>query len=155
MFSGREEDFYVLAKKVENYVPGVFPNVRGALAFAAVSQDVVTAATVAVGVAELEAEKSAEIVVQLFVVLSALTDGERFDVVDVSRRRPWLRELAQVAQKVGPVHSGTSTKSLKGDSVAATCAIERMENLVRRYCGRRDAHWKRAHSCGRHSHEVT
>ena len=48
VFSGREEDFYVWAKKVENYVSGVFPNVREGLAFAAESQDAVTAATVAV-----------------------------------------------------------------------------------------------------------
>ena len=38
----------------------VFPNVRGALAFAAESQDVVTAATVAIGVPELGVETSAE-----------------------------------------------------------------------------------------------
>ena len=31
-FSGREEDSHVWTKKVENYVSGVFPNVRGALA---------------------------------------------------------------------------------------------------------------------------
>ena len=31
MFSGTEEDFYVWTKKIENYVSGVFPNVRGAL----------------------------------------------------------------------------------------------------------------------------
>ena len=60
MFSGREEDFDVWAKKVENFVSGVFPNVRGALAFAAESQDVVTAATVAIGVPELGVETSAE-----------------------------------------------------------------------------------------------
>ena len=47
MFSGREEHFYVWTKKIENYVSGVFPNVRGALAFAAESQDVGTTATVA------------------------------------------------------------------------------------------------------------
>ena len=46
VFSGREEDFHIWAKKVENHVSGVFPNVRGALAFAAESQEVVTAATV-------------------------------------------------------------------------------------------------------------
>ena len=34
VFSGREEDFYVWAKKVEMYVSGVLPNVRGALSFA-------------------------------------------------------------------------------------------------------------------------
>ena len=30
VFSGREEDFYVWAKKVENYVSGALPNVREA-----------------------------------------------------------------------------------------------------------------------------
>ena len=44
MFSGKEEHIYVWTKKIENYVSGVFPNVCGALAFAAESQDVVTPA---------------------------------------------------------------------------------------------------------------
>ena len=69
VFLGREEHLYVWTKKVENYVSGVFPNVRGALTFAAESQDVVKAATVAVGVLELRVETSAEIDGQLFVVL--------------------------------------------------------------------------------------
>ena len=60
---------------------GVFPKVRGALTFAAESQDVVTAATVATGVPELGVETSAEIDGQLFVLLSALTEGESFDTV--------------------------------------------------------------------------
>ena len=82
LFSGREKQhFHVWTKKIENYVSGVFPNVREALTFAAESQDVVTAATVAIGVPELGVETSAEIGVQLFVVLSALTEGEGFDVV--------------------------------------------------------------------------
>ena len=55
VFSGREEDFHVWAKKVENHVSGVFPNVRGALSFAVKSQDAVTATAVALGVPELEA----------------------------------------------------------------------------------------------------
>ena len=81
MFSGREEHFYVWTKKIENYVSGVFRNVRGALAFVVESQDVATAATVAIGVPELGVETSAERDVQLFVVLSALTEGESFDIV--------------------------------------------------------------------------
>ena len=81
MFSGREEDFYVWTKKIENYVSGVFPHVRGALAFAAESQEVVTAATIAIGVPELGVEMSAEMDVQLFVVLSARTEGGSFDIV--------------------------------------------------------------------------
>ena len=78
VFSGREEHFYAWTKKVENYVSG---NVRGALTFAAESQDVVTAATVSIGVPELGVETSAEIDGQLFVVLSAPTEGESFDIV--------------------------------------------------------------------------
>ena len=49
---------------------------KGLGAFAAESQDVVTAATVAIGVLELGVETSAEIAGQLFVMLSALTEGE-------------------------------------------------------------------------------
>ena len=56
LVSGRAEDFYVWAKKVENNVSGVFPNVRGALSFAVESQDAVTATAVAFGVPQLEAE---------------------------------------------------------------------------------------------------
>ena len=41
----------------------------------------VTAAAVAIGVLELGVETSAEIDGQLFVVLSALTEGESFDIV--------------------------------------------------------------------------
>ena len=56
---------------------GVFPNVRGALTFAVESQAAVAAASVALGVPELEAEMFTEIDGQLFIVLSALTDGLR------------------------------------------------------------------------------
>ena len=82
VFSGREEETSTCGpRKVENYVSGVFPNVRGALTFAVESQDAVTATSVALGVTEFEAEMSTEINGQLFAVLSALTDGESFDVV--------------------------------------------------------------------------
>ena len=59
---------------------GEFSNVRGALTFAVESQDAVTA-TVALGVLEREAVMSTENDGQLFEVLSALRDGQSFDVV--------------------------------------------------------------------------
>ena len=74
VFSGREEDFYVWAKKVENYVSGVSLNVQ-ALSFAVQSQEAVTATAVALGVPELEAEMSTEIDGQLFIVLLASRAG--------------------------------------------------------------------------------
>ena len=48
---------------------GVFPNVRGAVSVVVESQDVVTAAAVALGVLELEAKTSADIVRRLLKVL--------------------------------------------------------------------------------------
>ena len=141
VFSGREEHFYVWTKKVENYVSGVFPNVRGALTFAAESQDVVTAATPELGV-----ETSAEIDGQLFVVLSALTEGESFDIVMSAggdhgfeswrklhgRWNPYTAERARSLLR--EILSPTQTKLL-----GLMGAIEKMEDLVRRYCSRRDA----------------
>ena len=144
VFSGKEEHFYVWTKKIENYVSGVFPSVRGALAFAAESQDVVTAATVAIGVPELGVETSAEKDGQLFVVLSALTDGESFDVVMSggdhgfeSWRKlhgRWIPYTAWRARSLlREILSPTRAKLLE-----LMCAIEKMEDLVRRYSSGRD-----------------
>ena len=87
MFSGRERRLLRVGQEDrELRVRCVFPNVRGAWTFAAESQDAVTATPVALGVPELEAGLSTETDGQLLTVLSALTGGESFDVVDVSRR---------------------------------------------------------------------
>ena len=137
--------FYVLTKKVENYVSGVFPNVRGALAFAAESQDVVTAATVAIGVPELGVETSAEKDGQLFVVLSALTEGESFDIV-MSAGDHGFESWRKLHGRWNPYTAGRA-RSLLREILSSTQAklpelvgaIEKMEDLVRRYRSRRDA----------------
>ena len=139
MFSGREEDFYVWTKKVENCVSGVFPNVRGALTFAAESQDVVTGATVAIGVPELGVETSAEIDVQLFVVLSALTEGESFDIVMSAEGDHGFKSWRKLHGRWNPYTAGRA-RSLLREILSPTraklpelvCAIEKMEDLVRR-----------------------
>ena len=146
VFLGGEEDFYVLAKKVENYVSGVFPNVRGALTFAVESQDVVTAAAVALGVPELEAGLSTEIDGQLFMVLSALTDGESFDVVMSAGGDRGIESWRKLHRKWDPYTAGRARSLLREILSPSRVklpelmgAIERMEDLVGRYCGRRDA----------------
>ena len=144
VFSGREEDFYVWAKKVENYVSGVFPNVRGALSFAVELQDAVTATAVAFGVPELEAEMSTEIDGQLFIVLSALTDGESFDVVMSAGGDHGFGSWRKLHRRWDPY---TAARSLVRETLSPPRvklpelmgAVERMEDLVRRCCGRRDA----------------
>ena len=135
MFSGTEEHFCVWTKKIENYVSGVFPNVRGALAFAAELQDVVTSATVAIGVPELGVETSAEIDVQLFVVLSALTEGESFDIVMSVGGDHGFESWRKLHGRWNPYTAGRARSLLR----EILCAIEKMEDLVRRYSSRRDA----------------
>ena len=146
MFSGRKEDFHVWAKKVENYVSGVFPNVRGALSLAVEAQDAVTATAVALGVPELEAGLSTEIDGQLFIVLSALTDGESFDVVMSAGGDHGFESWRKLHRRWDPYTAGRARSVLREILSPSRVklpelmgAIERMEDLVRRFCGRRDA----------------
>ena len=135
--SGREEHFYVWTKKVENCVSGVFPNVRGALTFAAESQDVVTAATVAIGVPELGVETSAEIDGQLFV----LTEGESFDIVTSAGGDHGFESWRKLHGRWNP-YTAVRARSLLREILSPTQvklpelmgAIEKVEDLVRRYC---------------------
>ena len=146
VFSSREEHAYMWTKKVENHVSGVFPNVRGALTFAAESQDVVTAATVANGVPELGVETSAEVDGQLFVVLSALTEGESFDIVMSAGGDHGFESWRKLHGRWNPYTAGRAPSLLR-EILSPTQvkfpelmgAIEKMEDLVRRYSSRRDA----------------
>ena len=146
VFSGKEEDFYVWTKKDENYVSAVFPNMRGALSFAVESQDLVQAAAVALGVPELDAETSAERDEQLFIVLSALTDGESFDVVTSAGGDQGFGSWRKL-HKRWCTHTAGRARSLlrvilsppRAKLLELMGAIQRMEDLVRRCGGGRDA----------------
>ena len=124
----------------------VFSNVRGALSFAVESQNAVTTTSVALGVPQREAELSTEIHGQLFIVLSALTDGESFDVVMSAGGDRGFESWRKLHRRWDPYTAGRA-RSLLREIVSPPRvklpelmgAIERMEDLVRRYCGRRDA----------------
>ena len=119
-------------KKIENYVSGVFPNVLGALAFAAESQDVVTGATVAIGVPDLGFETSAEIDGQLFVVLSALTEDESFDIVMSAGRDHGFESWRKLHGAWNPYTAGRA-RSLLRDILSPTRA--KLPELMLRHRG--------------------
>ena len=83
---------------------------------------------------------------QLFMVLSALTDGESFDVVMSARADYGFESWRKLHRRWDPYRAGRA-RSLSRDILSPLRvklpelmgAIERMEDLVRRYCGRRDA----------------
>ena len=131
-FSGTEEDFCVWAKKVEKYGSGVFPKLRGVVSLAVESQDVVSAAAVAVRVRELDDETSAEI------------DGQLSSAV--SRRDRGMESWRKLHERCGPCTTGRARSLLReilspprAKLLVLTGAVERMEDLVGRHCGGRDA----------------
>ena len=141
----KEEDFYVWAKKDENYVSGVLPNVRRALSFAVESQDLVQAAAVALGVPELDAATSTERDEQLFIMLSALTDGDSFDVVTSAGGDQGFESWRKLHKRWDPHWAGRARSllreilpPLRAKFPELMGAIERMEDLLRRYGGGRD-----------------
>ena len=105
----------------------------------------VTAATVAIGVPELGVETSAEMDVQLFVVLSALTEGESFDIVMSAGGDHGFESWRKLHGRWNPYTAGRARSPLR-EILSPTraklpelmCAIEKMEDLVRRNCSRRD-----------------
>ena len=111
-----------------------------------VSQDVVTAATVAIGVLDLGVETPAEIDGQLFVVLSALTDGQSFDIVMSAGGDHGFESWRKLHGRWNPCTAGRARSLLKeilspsrAKLLELMCAIEKMELLVRRCSSRRDA----------------
>ena len=110
----------------------------------AVESQAVFAAAVALGVLAPDDEASAEIDGQLFTVLSALTDGERLDVVTSVGGDRGFESRRKLHKRRDPYTAGgarslvTEMLSLpRAQLLELMGAIERIEDLVRRYNGRR------------------
>ena len=95
---------------------------------------------------ELEAGLSTEIDGQLFIVLSALTDGESFDVVMSAGGDHGFESWRKLHGRWDPYTAGRARSLLREILSPLRVklpelmgAIKRVEDLVRRYCGRRDA----------------
>ena len=73
----------------------------------------VTAAAVALGVLELKDETSAEIDGQLFIVVSALTDGESFDVVTSAGGDRCFESWRKLHKRLGPYEAGRARYLLR------------------------------------------
>ena len=79
-FSNKEEDFVVWARKLENYVCGVFDKAGGILTLAAEAQEKINTEEIAAEAADISADDSIELDRQLYSCLMALTDGEAIDI---------------------------------------------------------------------------
>ena len=92
---------------------GAITTVLNRAQFSVESQDAVTATSVALGVPELEAELFTEIDGQLFTVLSALTDGESFDVVMSAGGDHGFESWSKLHRRWDPYTAGRARSLLK------------------------------------------
>ncbi|CAK0892249.1 unnamed protein product, partial [Prorocentrum cordatum] len=125
-----EQEFVAWARRTENFVASVFPGAREVLAWA-VELDPGTAASAATAAAsddlDMEEATAQELSEQLYSVLMSLVEGESFDIIDpltTGRARGLLREILSPGR--------AKLAELQG-------AVERLEDLMRRYALRRDA----------------
>ena len=105
------------------------------------SQDVVTAAGVALGVPELDAETSAERDGQLFIVVSALTDGEGYRRCDISSRRSRLSRGGASCTR-GGTRTRRDVHELSGERRSRRSLLFRSNSLTDTRC----AHRRRVHT---------
>ena len=143
------ESHHTCGPRRSKTVSGVFPNVRGALSFAVESQYVVTATAVALVCLNLKLRCLLrwKIDGQLFMEPSSLTDGESFDVVMSAGGDHGFDSWRKLHRRWDPYTAGRAgnllreiLSPLRVKLPELMGAIERMEDLVRRCCCRRDAH---------------
>ena len=150
MFTNREEDFLTWTRKTSNYVASVFPNSKTILGLAADAAAgagaPVDALQLADEAADIGHEEARELDGQLYTALMTLTEGDGFDVVIGSGDGHGLDAWRRLHKRYDPLTQNKSRGLLKEVLQPARTkvddllgALERHEELVRRYCNRRDA----------------
>ena len=146
-FTNIEKDFPVWTRKVANFVAGVHPGARDLLAWSADAQETVTVEKLT----EDENLNEPEDVVkklndQLYTVLTSLTDGDSFDIVYACPPGAGFEAWRRLNRRWDPATAGRARKILRDILSPARSSlddlqgnIERLEDLMRRYCLRRDA----------------
>ena len=141
-----ESEFVSWARRTENFVVSVHPGARDVLTWA-VEKD---SATV------LEANAATEVVMpldtlrmladQLFSVLMTLVEGESFDILVGSGSGEGLEAWRRLHKRWDPLTTGRARglpreilSSGRAKLVKLPGAVERLEDLMRRYAQRRDA----------------
>ena len=147
---------------VSNHIPKQKPNVRVALSFAVDSQNAVTATAVALGVLEFEAEMSTEMDGELFIVLSALTVGDSFDIVMSAGGDHGFESWRKLQRRWDPYTAGRARSLLREILPPSRVKLPGSMGAIEKDGRSRETLlWstrcprKRAQSCGGHSHEFT
>ncbi|CAK0894978.1 unnamed protein product, partial [Prorocentrum cordatum] len=148
VFSDDESSFITWSRKLENFVANVYREARELLAIAAEQVESVTYQVLQgddLQNPRIGQEMLEEIDDQLYVVLSSLTDGEAFNITVSAGSGNGFEAWRRLNRRFDPITAGRSRSILRSimDPGRAKlqdlqAAIERLEELMRRYESRRD-----------------
>ena len=142
-FSGKEADFVTWIRKLSNFIAGVYPEARQILAAAAEATEEIRTETFEVE--GVEPAKLAEINGQVYSCLLALTETEAFDITVGSGDGEGLESWRRLHRRYDPLTTGRSRGLLREILAPGRArledllgAVERLEDLFRRYQSRRN-----------------
>jgi hypothetical protein len=151
MFRNEEDNFRMWASKTEEYILGVYPQLEAVLSWAAEHTSIIDDEVLALNHGAMAADASDEVEdmanlnVQIYTCLAALTDGESYGIVKTARHKG-CEAWRLLHQRWDPMVAGRS-RALLREIVAparaklehALAAILTWEELVLRYEKRRDS----------------
>ena len=145
-FNNNEQDFLKWSRKTSNYMNSVLKGLNPVLISAVDEDDVLDWKKFKESHIELEDEELDEMNEQVYRCLVALTDGESFDIVTSVGEGQGLEAWRKLNRRWDPVTAGRSKNLLKAIMNPGKAriedlmgAIERLEDLMRRYTSRRMA----------------
>ena len=135
-----EREFVSWARRTENFVVSVHPGVRDVLTWAVEKESATVAEVV------MPPDTLRMLADQLYTVLMTLVEGESFDILVGSGSGEGLEAWRRLHKRWDPLTTGRARGMLRlillpgrAKLVELQGAVERLEDLMRRYTQRRDA----------------
>ena len=144
-FDNKEESFVMWARRTQNFIAGAYLEAREILAQAAECEEVVTVQSIDIKDLKSTEGEVAEINDQVYTVALSLTHGEAADIVVGAGEGAGLEAWRKLHRRYDPLTLGRSRGLLKeiinpGRAKLEDLqgAIERLEDLIRRYESRKN-----------------
>ena len=151
MFPNVESEFIPWGRKVVNFIASVHPGSREMLAWSQESADPVTIeALCAEEDIDVDEDIARQMNEQIYIVLTSLTEKESADIVAACDPGAGFEAWRKLNRRWDPATTGRTRGILKEILSPGKCrlselqqAVERLEDLMRRYCLRRDQDGRR------------
>ena len=142
-----ENEFVSWARRTENFVVSVHPEARDVLTWAVEKESATVAEASAATEVVMPPDTLRMLADQLYTVLMTLVEGESFDILVGSGSGQGLEAWLRLHKRWDPLTTGRARGLLReilsparAKLVELQGAVERLEDLVRRYTQKRETH---------------